>query len=113
MEAYVHKTFVKEAGQIVSMVHDLTIHAMNHVGLTFDEIFPEDGGVGSVADKRRAKAKAVPHTNFMTELYREQIEDGHYVLHEHHRRATSWKLPEIEKLMEVPGVGMTHGDQSQ
>ena len=41
------------------MVHDLTIHAMNHVGLTFDETFPEDGGVGSVADQRRKKAKAV------------------------------------------------------
>lgn len=54
-----HKTFVKEAGVIVSMVHDLTLHAMKHVNLTFDEIFPEDGGAGSVADKRRNKAKEV------------------------------------------------------
>ena len=53
------------------------------------------------------------HINFMAEMYREQIEDGHYFLHEHPRWATSWVLPEIEKLMRVPSVGFTHGDQCQ
>ena len=61
----------------------------------------------------RAKIKAIKHINFMVELYREQIEDGHYFLHEHPRWATSWDLPEIMKLMAVPSVGFAHGDQCQ
>ena len=62
---------------------------------------------------RIAKAKAAKHINFMIGLYREQMEDGHYFLHEHPRWATSWKLPEMEKLMAVPGVGLSHADQCQ
>ena len=53
------------------------------------------------------------HIDFMVELYREQLEDGHYFLHEHPRWATSWQLPSVEALMAVPGVGLTQGDQCQ
>ncbi len=62
---------------------------------------------------RIAKAKAAKHINFMIGLYREHIEDGHYFLHEHPRWATSWKLPEMEKLMAMPGLGLSHADQCQ
>ena len=62
---------------------------------------------------RRAKARAILHINSMAELYREQMEDGHYFLHEHPRWATSWTLPEIEKLLQVPSVGLVRCDQCQ
>ena len=62
---------------------------------------------------RIAKEKSIRHINFMVSLYREQIEDGHYFLHEHPRWATSWKLPEVEKLMAMPGLGLSHADQCQ
>ena len=35
----------------------------------------------------------------MVELYREQLEDGHYFLHEHPRYATSWQLKPMQDLM--------------
>jgi hypothetical protein len=59
--------------------------------------------------RRRAKA----HIKFMAELYREQLDDGHYFLHEHPRYATSWQLEVMQDLMDVPGVQLAHGDQCQ
>ena len=38
---------------------------------------------------RRARTAAIVHINFMMELYHEQLIDGHYLLHEHPRWATS------------------------
>ena len=41
---------------------------------------------------RIARKRATAHIEFMIELYREQLEDGHYLLHKHRRYATSWQL---------------------
>ena len=44
-------------------------------------------------------SKAVMHLEFCASLYRLQIDEGRYFLHEHPLSATSWKLPCIENLM--------------
>ena len=62
---------------------------------------------------RKARRRAVAHIEFMIELYREQLEDGHYFLHEHPRWATSWQIATMKALMEVPEVTLAHGGQCQ
>ena len=62
---------------------------------------------------RVAKKRATAHIEFMIEMYREQLEDGHYFLHEHPRYATSWQLKAMQDLMAMPGVQLAHGDQCQ
>ncbi len=67
----------------------------------------------NVEGMHRAKVEATVHMQFMISLYYEQIEDGHYFLHEHPRYAASWYLEEMQVLMQVPGVKMAHADQCQ
>ena len=43
----------------------------------------------------RARTAAIVHIDFMVELYREQLEDGHYFLHEHPRWATSCSFHQL------------------
>ncbi len=62
---------------------------------------------------RRARAAAIAHLNFMAELYQEQSDGDHYFLHENPRWATSWQVPAIERLLEIPSVGLMQGDQRQ
>jgi hypothetical protein len=62
---------------------------------------------------RRAKVQAVIHVNFVAELYNEQVESGRYFLHEHPIGASSWNLPSIKQLLEMPGVAVAHADQCQ
>jgi hypothetical protein len=38
---------------------------------------------------QRARTAAVVHMDFVAELYQEQMQDGHYFLHEHPLWATS------------------------
>ncbi len=40
----------------------------------------------------------------LSELYREQMRHGRYLLHEHPAYATSWQEPCIEKLMREKGA---------
>ena len=62
---------------------------------------------------RRARTAAIVHIDFMMELFREKLGDGHYFLYGHPRWATSWALPSVEAMMAVPRVGLTQGDQCQ
>ena len=62
---------------------------------------------------RTARKRATAHTEFMVELYREQLEDGHCFLRKHSRYATSWQLKAVQDLTAVPGVQLAHGDQCQ
>ena len=62
---------------------------------------------------RRARAQAELHMDFVCELYREQALAGRYFLHEHPLGASSWKLECIQKVAEMAGVHLVHGDQCQ
>ena len=42
--------------------------------------------------RRRAMLRADVHMRFVMELYADQVEDGHYFLHEQPAWATSWQL---------------------
>ena len=53
------------------------------------------------------------HMEFVTQLYREQVEGGRYFLHEHPKFATSWAEKCMKDLMDIPGVALVHADQCQ
>ena len=66
-----------------------------------------------VSAYRAARANVVQHVNFVVELCREQIGDGHCVLHGHLRWATPRKLPQVGKPIAIPEVGVSHGHECQ
>ena len=51
------------------------------------------------------------HIEFVTTLYRKQIEAGRYFLHEHPQGATSWGLNEVRTIGDTQGVHTVVGDQ--
>ena len=53
------------------------------------------------------------HMEFVTQLYRDQVAEGRYFLHEHPQFASSWDLECVKRLMQLPGVDRTPGDQCQ
>ena len=48
---------------------------------------------------------------FVVSLYRKQIEEGRYFLHEHPLRASSWGMKEVQDVCGVGGVRIVVGDQ--
>ena len=44
-------------------------------------------------------------------LYRKQVEAGRLFLHEHPAHATSWRLPEVERVMKLNGARVVEADQ--
>ena len=50
------------------------------------------------------------HLRFCMMLYKIQIENGMYFLHEHPYSATSWKEPVVQEVMGIPGVKVVKGD---
>ena len=44
------------------------------------------------------------HLRFCMRLYKKQADAGRLFLHEHPAYATSWKMPEVEKVMKMNGV---------
>ena len=48
--------------------------------------------------------EGIAHVKLCMQLYRIQIDNGRYFLHEHPSGAWSWKLPDVDKLMRIPGV---------
>ena len=59
----------------------------------------------------RALAAATRHLDFVVRLYREQIDGSRYFLHKHPRHASSWSVPSVEKLLQMPNVLQAQGDQ--
>ena len=57
--------------------------------------------------------KAREHLKWCCALYKKQVERGAYFLHEHPAHATSWKTPEIEEVLGIPGVGRIIADRCQ
>ena len=49
----------------------------------------------------------------MAEMYEEQLAEGHYFLHEHPSRATSWQMDVMQNLIDHPEVLWGHADQCQ
>ena len=47
------------------------------------------------------------------ELYKLQMDDGRYFLHEHLASAFSWAEPEVQRIEQMIGVRVAIGDQSQ
>ncbi len=62
---------------------------------------------------KRERIRAELHLDFVTSLYKEQIEDGLDFLHEHPRWASSWRVPSMEALKMIDGVELVQGDQCQ
>ena len=62
---------------------------------------------------RRAMARAIKHMDFVVTVYREQLDNGRYFVHEHPANATSWQLKSVENLMQASEVGRVVGDQCQ
>ena len=64
-------------------------------------------------EKRRRRAAADVHLNFVVELYRLQMSGGRYFLHEHPAYAQSWAVKSIEELMKESSVDHVVADQCQ
>ena len=62
-------------------------------------------------EKEKRWCEAVKHIQFVVSLYRMQIKEGRYFLHEHPAQATSWGLKEIMQLGNEEQVRITKVDQ--
>jgi hypothetical protein len=62
---------------------------------------------------RRAQVQAKLHLDFVAELYAEQVSSGRFFLHEHPYGATSWSIPSMERIKQMPGVHVVRADQCQ
>ena len=51
--------------------------------------------------------KGLRHMRFAIKLYRLQAEQGRWFLHEHPNSASSWKMPEMQELMNSLGIDKT------
>ena len=63
------------------------------------------------SNKTERFVEAKKHIEFVVQLYREQIENGRWVLHEHPYQAISWDLEEIKKLEKELNVQLVIADQ--
>ena len=62
---------------------------------------------------RRMMAKARLHLDFVTELYKDQVDDGRFFLHEHPAHAESWEEPMIKVIETMDSVEVVQADQCQ
>ena len=52
------------------------------------------------------------HMEFAVRMYRIQLNEGRYFIHEHPASATSWRLPVVRKLWKEEGVRVVVADTS-
>ena len=57
--------------------------------------------------------KAVKHLRFVCRVYRKQLDEGRYFLHEHPVAASSWQEPCVARLLRENGVDQVNMDQCQ
>ena len=55
--------------------------------------------------------RALAHLKFCLEIYEFQHKNGRYFLHEHPASASSWGVPEVERLLSLDGVERVIGHQ--
>ena len=69
--------------------------------------------LGWAQEVKRRRAEGELHVRFCCELYSLQAEAGRYFLHEHPANVASWRLAELQELLETNGVQRVVGDQCQ
>ena len=62
---------------------------------------------------QRERARSLIHLQFCIELYKEQMNNGRFFLHEHPEFATSWQTDCMKNFMSDPRVFKVRGDQCQ
>ena len=62
------------------------------------------------AKKEKMIREGKTHFQFCMTLYKIQVENGMYFLHEHPYSASSWKEPCVEEVMSMDGVKVVRGD---
>ena len=67
----------------------------------------------SEQEKREIMSRARLHLRFTMDLYRLQVAEGRYFIHEHPAYATSWDEDCTRKIMELEGVGVILAHQCQ
>ena len=63
------------------------------------------------AEKESRRKDAEAHVNFVCELYKQQIQENRWFLHEHPVGATSWRLKSVQNIMKMAGVQCAIADQ--
>jgi len=64
-------------------------------------------------DREEQLVEAKRHIEFVVSMYKKQLEEGRYFLHEHPAGATSWDLDAIKKLQHETSVHLSIADQCQ
>lgn len=67
----------------------------------------------SPEDVRKVKEYGIRHLHFCLHLYRLQMANGLYFMHEHPLGASSWKLQEVQDLLATPGVSKVSSDMCE
>ena len=62
-------------------------------------------------EKSRRWTEARLHIKFMVKVYKHQVENQRWFLHEHPSTSTSWALEEIQKMMKMEGVQVSQAHQ--
>ena len=75
--------------------------------LKVNELESEENGS---CQERKLIREGKTHLQFCMTLYKIQIENGMYFLHEHPYSASSWKEPCVEEVMSISGVRVIRGD---
>ena len=66
---------------------------------------------GWSAEKQRRWTEDRRHLKFMAQVYRNQVLQGRWFLHEHPATASSWSLKEITDLLDMQSVEVVQADQ--
>ena len=62
-------------------------------------------------EKDKMMQEAKEHVKFVMSMYKIQIKEGRFFLHEHPSEASSWFMKEVQEVMNTEGVIMTLADQ--
>ena len=69
----------------------------------FSQLMRTNVGRVEAEEYDRRDTRAVSHLEFMCELYRQQLDQGGFILHEYPQGASSWNLPCMQELVGRPG----------
>ena len=69
--------------------------------------------IGWMEEFHRRKLEAIEHIDFCCLLYRYQLKRGKHFLHEHPWTARSWRLHNVQALVEDPAVHVVQGHMCQ
>ena len=55
------------------------------------------------ARKQKQLEADIEHLKFMVEIYKKQVEEGRYFIHEHPAGTSSWHIKEMVELLQMEG----------